>query len=96
MVNAIVPIAVYTIVAVIVRFLLFRSSASIRNLNIDSSINKVIIGNKNTDSVTKKSYVPNSSVANLAVYKGNNRKDTICVLSFPIAIITVFFNNCFF
>ena len=90
-----VPTAVYTIVAVIVRFLLFKSSASIKNLNIDSSISSVIIGSKNTDNVTKKSYVPNSSVDSFAVYNGNNRNDTICVLSLPMAIIAVFFNSCF-
>ena len=80
-----VPTAVYTIVAVIVRFLL-----------IDSSISSVIIGSKNTDNVTKKSYVPNSSVDSFAVYNGNNKNDTICVLSLPMAIIAVFFNSCFF
>ena len=91
-----VPTAVYTIVAVIVRFLLFKSSASIKNLNIDSSISSVIIGSKNTDNVTKKSYVPNSSVDSFAVYNVNNKNDTICVLSLPMAIIAVFFNSCFF
>ena len=55
-----------------------------------------IIGNKNTDKVTKKSYVPYSSVVNCAVYKGNKIKDTICVPNLPRAIIIVFANNCFF
>ena len=56
----------------------------------------VTTGNKNTDNVTKKSYVPYSAGLNFDVYSGNNKNDIICVLNFPIAIITVFFNNCFF
>src|SRR5574344_1665242 len=51
-----VPTIVYITVDVIILFLAFiLSSESIKNLNIDSSISKVIIGNKNTDKVTKKS-----------------------------------------
>ena len=33
--------------------------------------------------------------ANFDVYNGNNRNDTTCVLSLPIAIIIVLINNCF-
>ena len=95
-INIIVPIVVYIIVDVITLFLDFTSSASIKNLNIDSSIMSVIIGNKNVDSVTKKSYVPYSSVLNFDVYNGNSKKEITCVLSLPIAIIMVFANNLFF
>ena len=90
------PNIVYAIVAVIILFLDFSSSASIKNLNMDSSISKVITGNKNTDNVTKKSYVPYSSGLNFDVYNGNSKKEITCVLNFPIAIIIVFINSCFF
>ena len=95
-VNIKVPTSVYAIVAVITLFLLFKSSASIKNLNIDSSISNVIIGNKNVDKVTKKSYVPYSAGLNFDVYRGKSKKYTTCVLSLPIAIIIVLTNNCFF
>ena len=91
-VNIKVPTSVYAIVAVITLFLLFKSSASIKNLNISN----VIIGNKNVDKVTKKSYVPYSAGLNFDVYRGKSKKDTTCVLSLPIAIIIVLTNNCFF
>ena len=74
-VNSTVPTSVYITVAVITLFFSFKSSASIKNLNIDSSIRRVIIGNRNVDNVTKKSYVPYSAVLNFDVYKGNNKND---------------------
>ena len=73
----------------------FLFLASIRNLNIDSSSVKVIIGAKKVIMVIIKSYLPYCSVVNLAVYSDTSKKDTIWVLNLPKAIIIVFFINSF-
>ena len=95
-VNIIVPNVVYRIVAVMIFLCSFNVSQSIKNLNIDSSIINVINGSKNVDRVTQKSYVPYSPGDSLDVYNGKSKNDITCVLNFPIAIIIVFTNNCFF
>ena len=59
-------------------------------------MSSVIIGTKNVDNVTKKSYVPYSPGVNFDVYSGNSKNEITCVLSFPTAIIIVFINSCFF
>ena len=53
-----------------------ESLLSIKNLNIDSSINNVIIGIKNIAIVYNKSYVPYSEVDNILVYIGNKNTET--------------------
>ena len=61
-INTRVPIIVYMIVWLIIFFFCAFVSASIKNLNIDSSIKRVIIGHRNNETVQIKSNVPNSLV----------------------------------
>ena len=76
-INIAVPIPVYIIVWLIIFFSSSLLFASIKYLNIDSSIRSVIIGHKNNDIVHTKSYVPYSAGDNFAVYNGNSMYDII-------------------